>query len=222
MAESELAYVAPPTEVGIPILILHSWWGLTPSFTEYADRLAAQGYLAGCVDLYDGRLARTPEEASLLRSAPRRVPMYRSMLAGIDELIAHSAASTNQVGIVGFSMGGHWAVWLAQRPDAHAGAVVIHYATRAVTKVSTPVPVLAHFAEMDPFVTLAGRRKMERSFARFGWPYTAMDHPGTGHWFAESADEGFDRAAADSSFTASCRHLDDAIGESSRNARHPL
>ena len=144
------------------------------------------------------------------------------MLTGIDELISHPAASTNQVGSVGSSMGGHWAIWLAQRPDAAAGAVVIHYATRAVTKVSRPIPVLAHFAETDPFVTPAGRREMERSFARFGWPYTAMDHhPGTRHWFAESTDHGFDRAAADSSLTASCRHLDDAIAGNSQSARHP-
>jgi carboxymethylenebutenolidase len=211
MAGSQLAYVAVPSGVGTPVLILHSWWGLTRSFTEYADRLAAQGFVAGCVDLYGGRLARNAEEASLLRAAPRRVPMYRSLLSGIDELIAHRAASANRVGIVGFSMGGHWAVWLAQRSDARAGAIVLHYATRMVTKASTPIPVLAHFAESDPFVTPAGRHKMERSFARFGWPYAAMDHPGTTHWFAECTDGGFDRAAADSAFTASCRHLGDAI-----------
>ncbi len=221
MAGSGLAYVAPPLRGGIPILILHSWWGLTPSFTAYADRLAAQGFLAGCVDLYGGRLARTPEEASRLRAAPRRVPMYRSMLADVGELIGHPAASTDRVGLVGFSMGGHWAVWLAQHPDAHAGAVVIHYAARAVTKASPPVPVLAHFAELDQFVTRAGRRRMERSFTRFGWPYTAMDHPGTGHWFAEPAAEGFDHAAAESAFAATCRHLDDALGEDSTGGTWP-
>lgn len=211
MAPAQLAYLARPADAGIPVLILHSWWGLTRSFTEYADRLAAQGFLAGCVDVYDGRLATTPEEASLLRSAPRRVPMYRTMLGGIDELLAHRAASTDRVGVVGFSMGGHWAVWLAQRPDAQAGAVVIHYATRALTKVGTPIPTLAHFAGTDPFVTPAGRRRMERSFARFEWPYTAMDHQGTRHWFAESAEADYDRAAADTAFSASCRHLHDAL-----------
>jgi carboxymethylenebutenolidase len=212
MADPQLGYLARPADVGIPVLILHSWWGLTRSFTDYADRLAAQGFLAGCVDLYGGRLATTPEEASALRSAPRRVPMYRSMLAGIDELIVDPAASTNRVGIVGFSMGGHWAVWLAQRPEAQAGAVVIHYATRALTKGGPPIPILAHFAGTDPFVTPAGRRTMERSFARFGWPYTAMDHPRTRHWFAESAEDSYDRAAADTAFGASCRHLVNSIG----------
>ena len=208
MVAPGLAYVATPSGAGPPVVILHSWWGLTRSFHDYADQLAAHGFLAGCIDLYDGQLARTPEEAAILRSAPRKQPMYRTMLAGIDALRSHEAASTDRVGIVGFSMGGHWAVWLAQRPDAHAGAVVVHYATRAVTKPSAPVPVLAHFAQNDPFVTPAGRRKMERSFARFGWPYEAMDHPGTGHWFAESAEDAFDRAAADRAFSASCLHLE--------------
>lgn len=207
MAASGLAYASTPSPPGPPVVILHSWWGLTSSFRDYADRLASQGFLAGCIDLYDGQMATTPEEAAALRAAPRKEPMYRTMLAGIDSLRSHPAASTDRVGIVGFSMGGHWAVWLAQRPDAHAGAVVIHYATRAVTKVCEPVPVLAHFAQDDPFVTPAGRRKMERSFARVEWPYVAMDYPDTGHWFAESAEDAFDRAAADRAFSATCEHL---------------
>lgn len=187
--------------------MLHSWWGMTSSFTRYADDLAGEGFLAGCVDLYDGQLARTPEQARALRSAPRRVPMYRSMLAGIEQLASHPASVTDRVGLVGFSMGGHWAVWLAQRPEARVGAVVLHYATRAATKPGSPVPLLAHFAEDDPFVTVAGRRTMERSFERLGWPYTAMDHPGTGHWFAEPTETAFDDAAAKRAFEATCRHL---------------
>jgi dienelactone hydrolase len=178
MAGSQLAYVAVPSGVGTPVLILHSWWGLTRSFTEYADRLAAQGFVAGCVDLYGGRLARNAEEASLLRAAPRRVPMYRSLLSGIDELIAHRAASANRVGIVGFSMGGHWAVWLAQRSDARAGAIVLHYATRMVTKASTPIPVLAHFAESDPLCHSSGEaqdgavvRALRVALCRHGPPW---------------------------------------------------
>lgn len=207
MGDSGLAYVSSPAAVGLPVLVLHSWWGLTSSFIDYADRLAAHGFLAGCVDLYDGRLARIPEDAAALRSAPRRQPMYRMLLSGIDDLVTHRSASVERIGLVGFSMGGHWALWLAQRHDVAAGALVVHYATRAVTTSGEPVPVLAHYAEQDTFVTASGRRTMERSFVRQGWPYVAIDHPKTGHGFAESAEKAYDPVAANSAFAASCRHL---------------
>lgn len=206
-----LAHLARPgSATGHPVLILHSWWGLTASFTEYADLLAERGFLAGCVDLYGGRLARTPAEAKELRSAPRREPMYRTMLAAKDHLLADPAAASSRVGIVGFSMGGHWAVWLAQRTDMPASAVVLHYATRAVKKSERPVPVLAHFAADDPFVTASGRRTMERSFHRFDWPYTAIDHPGTEHWFAESAEDQYDPDAAGRALDATTAFLEQA------------
>lgn len=205
-----LAYVAEPTHPGPAVLILHSWWGLTNSFTDYADKLAGEGFLAGCVDLYDGGLATTPEEAAALRAAPRSRPMYRTMLAALDELSADPAARRSRVGLVGFSMGGHWAVWLAQRADVPAGAVVVHYATRAV-KTSDPVPVLAHFAEHDPFVTKSGRSAMERSLRLHGWPYTAHDYPGTGHWFAESGEGAYDPGPATAAFARTSRFLAEAL-----------
>lgn len=209
VASSPLAYSRAPLDApGPPVLILHSWWGMTPSFPAYADRLAAAGFLAGCVDLYDGRLATTPAEARALRSAPRRQPMYRTMLAALDALRCDPACASSRAVLVGFSMGGHWAIWLAQRADVAADAVVLHYATRAVKEPGTgAVPVLAHFAERDPFVTASGRRTMERSLERAGWPYRAVDHPGTEHWFAEPDDEHFDERAADRAFAETLAFL---------------
>jgi carboxymethylenebutenolidase len=192
---SALAHVARPSGTGLPVLIIHSWWGLTSSFPEYADHLAAHGFLVGCVDLYGGRLASTPAEAAALRSAPRRESMSHLMIRAVADLVADPQAAPGGVGLVGFSMGGHWAVWLAQRAEVGCRAVVVHYATRAVTK-GAPVPVLIHFAESDPFVSLSGRRAMDRSLDRLGWPHRAHEYPGTGHWFAESASDAYDAPAA--------------------------
>lgn len=195
------------------MLVLHSWWGLTPSFTAYADRLAEAGFLAGCVDLYDGEVARAAVEARALRARPRKVPMYRTLLAAIEALRCHPAAIAGTVALVGFSMGGHWAMWLAQREEARTSAVVLHHATRSVRPGSAPVPVLAHYADAsDPFVTPSGRRAMERSLARAGWLYEAVEHPGAGHWFAESAEDEYDPEAAEAAFARTVAFLDAGFG----------
>lgn len=196
-SDEALGYLArPPPRPGPAALVLHSWWGMTRSFTEYADRLTAAGFVAGCVDLYDGAIATTADEAKTLRSAPRRAPMYRAIIRAGRAVLADPASGSANIALVGFSMGGHWAMWLAQRADLPIAGVVVYYATRAVNDSFGPHLVLAHFAETDPFVTHSARATMQRSLLTHGWPYLALDHPGTGHWFAESADPAYDDAAA--------------------------
>lgn len=196
--DAALAHLARPRSPGQAVLVVHSWWGMTESFTDYADRVAGEGFLAGCVDLYGGRLAGTAEEARELRRAPRREPMLRQLGRGIDALLADASCSGEKVAVVGFSMGGHWAVWLAQH-DPRVSAVVLYHACRSAPAIDGP-PVLAHFAEADAFVTTAGRRRMERSLVRSGRTLEAYDYPVTGHWFAESAHAAYDPAAADLAF----------------------
>jgi carboxymethylenebutenolidase len=45
------------------IVLIHEWWGLNDNIRLWADRLAADGYAALAVDLYDGVVATTPDDA---------------------------------------------------------------------------------------------------------------------------------------------------------------
>ena len=47
-------------KVGSPagrVLVIHSWWGLTQSFRDYAARLSGEGYAVGLSDLFNGQTA---------------------------------------------------------------------------------------------------------------------------------------------------------------------
>src|SRR5829696_2762520 len=48
---------------GPGVLVLHSWWGLTPFFKDVCDRLSAAGFVALAPDLFAGRTADDPDEA---------------------------------------------------------------------------------------------------------------------------------------------------------------
>lgn len=197
MGTIDLAYLAsPPPGRGQPVLLIHSWWGLTSSFTGYADELAACGFVVGCVDLYGGDIARTEEDARRLRRRRRGEPAYRVLQRSLDALMALDRCSGAVPAVVGFSMGGHWAVWLAQHPDPPISAAVLYYAARGGDFAKANVPVLAHFADRDEFVTTAARRTMERAIGPSGVRYTAFDYPGTQHWFAESTTPEHDPAAS--------------------------
>ncbi len=115
---------------GRPALVIHSWWGLTSAFVDFGETLAEEGFAVGLADLFDGKTASNPEQAKRLRGASRREPMYRTLIRNIGELQAFDGRSGAKVGLVGFSMGGHWAVWLSQRPELPIGATVLYYAAR--------------------------------------------------------------------------------------------
>lgn len=190
------------------VLVIHSFWGLTPSFTEFGRQLAGEGLTVGLVDLFDGMTAENEAEARKLRQAKRRIPMYKTLGAGIHMLREELAEPRQPIGVVGFSMGGHWAVWLSQRPEYNIEFTALYYAARAGDFAQSTSRYLAHFAPDDPWVSSSARRGMERSLSRAGCPYRAFDYPGTGHWFAESDRQGaFDPAASKLAFDRTARFL---------------
>lgn len=195
---------------GPAVLVIPSWWGLTASFHAYARALAEAGIHAGLADLYGGATAATEAEARALRARPRRVPVYRHLLAALEDLAR--ATGRERVGVAGFSMGGHWAVWLAQRPEAPIGAAVLYYAARAGDFGAARAPILAHFAARDAWVRPAARQRMEAAIRRAGRGYQAHDYPGTGHGFAESAAPGFDAEAARLALARDRAFLHDRLG----------
>ncbi len=210
--ESPLAYVAHTSGgggpgQGRPVLLVHSWWGLTPSFPRIADELASLGFLVGCVDLYDGKIATTEDEVRRLHARKRAEPAYRLLHRCLQQLVEDERSRGAAPAVVGFSMGAHWAVWLAQHPDPPVSAVVLFYGARGGDFSDASAPVLAHFAAHDEFVSVTARGAMERALARRGLRYESFDYPGTRHWFAEPAHPWFDASAADLAMSRSSDFL---------------
>jgi carboxymethylenebutenolidase len=203
-------------------LVVHSWWGFTASFARFADQLAASGFVAGCVDLFDGETATTDEEARRLRAAKRSAPAYRILQHCLDELADQPKANGADPAVIGFSMGGHWAIWLAQHPPPPISAVVLYYAARGGDFTNASAPILAHFAAQDPYVSASSRRTMERALGRHDVAYSAYDYPASGHWFAESEHPAFDPDAAAHAYQRSIAFLTAAAGPTPDNATQSL
>lgn len=186
-ARSSAEYVAAPVRPArATVAVLHPWWGLTDVVTGVCDNLAELGYVAVAPDLYSGDLAATAEEAAALRGRRRTTPMWRQIVAAIEAArVAHGARA---VGQVGFSMGGHWALWLARqsRPEIpQIAATVVYYATRAGDFSASRSAFQFHLAEFDPFVSADRASRQERQLRRAGRDAEFHRYPETGHWFFE-------------------------------------
>ncbi len=177
---------APNFECSGAVLVLHSMWGLNGFFRRLCDRFADQGFVALAPDLYDGRVADTVAEATKLRAkvtVSRKEPVYKYLIRMIGEL--RSEAGVDDIGVVGFSMGGHWAYWLAQRSNLPIAAMVAFYAARNGDYSESRSSFLVHFADTDAWVSPANVRKLERSLSKAGRSFVCHVYPGTGHWFFE-------------------------------------
>ncbi len=190
---TDTGYTAAPTSsVRAGIVVLHPWWGLTPVITGVCDDLADLGYVAVAPDLYYGELAGTPDEAKALRRRPRPTPMWRHIVAEIER--TRSDFGVESWGQIGFSMGGHWALWLAKqsRPEVPPiSATTVFYATRGGDFSASRSAFQFHLAESDPFVDPGAAARQEGQLRAAGFDVEVHHYPHTGHWFFE-----WDRPAA--------------------------
>src|SRR5947208_11610728 len=64
------AHVARPAgDARGGVILIQEWWGINEHIRDIAGRYAAEGYLCVAPDLYRGRVARDPVEASAFMHA---------------------------------------------------------------------------------------------------------------------------------------------------------
>ena len=205
-----LPYLAlPPGGSGPGVLLIHAWWGLNGFFKQTCDRLAEEDLVVMAPDLFGGEVAVTVEEAQHLRDKPRREPVYKTLLAAIEQLRSHPAVRGSSIGVVGFSMGAHWALWLAaRRPPLPIGAVVAFYGVRAGDFSDSQAAFLGHFAQHDPWVSGASLKKLKKTLEGAGRPAELFVYPDTGHWFFESdRTDAYNPQAADLAWSRTVEFL---------------
>jgi len=162
-------FIAKPAQLPAPAVILfHEWWGLNDQIKSVAAELAAQGYIAVAVNLFDKPPATTPEEA-------------KALVAGLDNEAATDAVAswvywardltegTRKVATIGWCFGGAWS--LNASIAAPVDATVIYYGnvTRTVSQLENlEGPVLGHFGTKDQSIDKAMVEGFETNMAAAG------------------------------------------------------
>jgi carboxymethylenebutenolidase len=180
------------------VVVFHPWWGLNDDVIAYADRLAGAGFSVVAPDLVRGRVASTVEEAERLASDKDDDHADAVALAAIDRLAGSDGAS--RIGAVGFSMGAAWAMWCAAQRPAVAASVVYYGSLEGPSLTRASVPVLGHFAEVDPYEPDEAVLSFERTLRGAGRRVIINRYPGTGHWFAEPSRDAWRPEAAELAF----------------------
>jgi carboxymethylenebutenolidase len=205
-------YEALPCEgAGPGVLLLHATWGLTDCMRSMCDDLASQGFAVVAPDMFEGATARTLEESVALRARRGSEDRWRVIAKGIDRL--QRRAGSSRLGVVGFSMGGHWGLWLAQQPMLPVTATVAFYAVRGGDYRASRSSFQLHLASYDEYVGQSGVAKLRRKLEAAGRPVEFHIYEGTAHWFCEPDHPAtFDAAAARLAWKRTITFLHSTLG----------
>jgi len=189
----------PSTGTGPGVLVLHAWWGLNDTFKGVCSRLAEAGYVAFAPDLYQGKLAATIPEAEALSAAlDQREQQVKAEILDATRFLAERAAQNGRgLAVIGFSLGGYFALDLSNAAPEYVRSVVVFYGTGARDFSKSQAAYLGHFAETDEYESSANIDKLEAHLKEIGRPVTFYRYPGTGHWFFEpDRPQAYNPAAA--------------------------
>lgn len=206
--ENTMGYEARPE--GHPkaagVIVIHEVTGLIDYIKEVARNLAANGFLGLAVDLYEGKTASSLEEGTPLQAKVTREVFQDKIGAAIDYLKSREYCS-GQVGVMGFCMGGGFALWAACLfPELRACSVFYGMIQNLDLLKGLKAPVLGNFGAEDKKITTWAGEQLKPEMERLGKSLDMKIYPGAPHGFhnhtrteryrAEAAEDAFQRTLA--------------------------
>lgn len=190
-------YLAEPLSGGGPgILLLHAWWGLKPFFKQVCDRLAENGFIVLAPDLRDGHIARTVEEAQQMMEGSDTRQVEAAVTVARDYLLHYPSRLRRRIGIIGYSMGAAWALYLAAQDPQEVAATVMYYGVGEASYGKLKSRVLGHFSEVDEWEPYEQVKGIEQIMKAAGVDVRFHTYPGVAHWFVEEDRPEYNAAAA--------------------------
>ncbi len=174
-------YLAMPSGEGphAGLVVIQDALGLSDDIRAQADRLAAAGYLAFAPDLYSGRGIRCVV-ATLSASRSGSGPAYEEIEAA-RKLLVEREDCTGRIGIIGFCMGGGFALLCAPR-GFQAASVNYGEVPKDMQRLAGACPVVGSYGAKDRI--LRGRaQRLESSLDSLGVAHDVKEYPQAGHSF---------------------------------------
>ena len=206
----DLAYfISGDPGPGPGILVLHSFWGLTPSVKSLCDDLADHGFTVLAPDINFGEIPGSQQEAldHLGKADPNRLA---SLVLSSAKLL-HEKSSDGPIGIVGFGMGGSLALWASVRLADMVGAAISFYGSQQIDFAGARAAYRIHLADEDEYITDDEAAFMEATMRLEDLDVEVAEYPGTRHGFAEPDGDTFDPGAFDQAWARTLEFLDERL-----------
>lgn len=194
------AYFCAPdgVDAAAGVVIIHEIFGLTDNIRDITRRFAAEGYAALAVDLF----STGPRITCILRIvyglllSPLDNGTVGDVRAALEFLKARPSVDPARVGVIGFCMGGSYALQLACVDDSlRAASVFYGQNPRPLDAVARACPIVGSYPERD--FTANAARKLEPMLEKYHVPHDIKVYPGAHHSFFNSTRPAYDPGASE-------------------------
>ena len=192
------------------VVVIQEWWGLNDHISSIADRFAQAGFSALAPDLYRGREASTPDEAShMMTGLDFADATHQDITGAVDYLRERSG----KVGVTGFCMGGALTVAAAVHVPALSAAVCFYGIPPAqfADPAQIKIPFQGHFASRDDWCTPAAVDALEQAMLSAGATPEIHRYLADHAFFNQTRPEVYDAVCAQQAWERSLafftRHL---------------
>lgn len=165
------------------VLVLHEIFGLNEDIRRLAGRVAALGYVALAPDLYDtGGPKPLCVLRTLLAASRGEGPAFADLDAARAWLAARPEVDGTRLAVVGFCLGGGFALLYAVRAPLKAAGVFYGDVPATADALRGACPIVAGYGGRDRVFAPRGRR-LARLLDEIGVPHDVRVYPDAGHSF---------------------------------------
>ena len=187
-------YLAVPVGQGpFPgVVMIHEAFGLDDQTRRHADRLARAGYLTLAVDLYsDGGPRRCL--VGTMRAMAARTGRPFTDIATARTWLAESELCNGKTGVIGFCMGGGFALLVARdgfdAASVNYGRLPGKQQQELEDALRGSCPIVANYGGADRSLKGAASR-LESALDHLGIEHSVKEFPGAGHSFLNDEEMG--------------------------------
>ena len=183
------AYLAEASDGGQhpAVIVVQEWWGLDDHIKDVTRRLASDGYFAIAPDLYSrqgNKVTKDPNVAGELMSGLQQSDGIDDLLSTIDWIKRQNTAQASRIGVIGFCMGGSYAMALpCVSRDIKAAAPFYGEIPSDDQLQKLNCPVFYAYGENDGWIQRNDVDRLAEALRKFNKPGETKIYAGCSHGF---------------------------------------
>jgi carboxymethylenebutenolidase len=169
------------------VIVVQEWWGLDDHIRDVTRRFAQEGYFAVAPDLYSrqgSKVTKDPNVAGELMSKLSKEDGIQDLLSTVDWLKTRKEANSARIGVIGFCMGGSYALLLpCVSKDIKAAAPFYGEIPPDEKLRDLNCPIFYAYGENDGWITRQDVDRLAAALKKFNKKGEVKIYKGCSHGF---------------------------------------